>query len=184
LARIQIAVRNGCKRYPRAAGFFLFAQDFLGGQSGFTFTEATASDRPGFRLTLRQAAEFLSKKRLHRQLGLRNERGFCFWSFPQWKRVLTESGFRLLENPNQPGESSRVYTNPWIVEHRHAGHAEVLDLQVNPCPGPRPTWCWWRKSQSTTSAENGLRRAEISFTAAPARVIRQEYVVESRHCYS
>jgi SAM-dependent methyltransferase len=108
--------------------FFLFAQDFLGGQSGFAFKEVSHRDRPVFRLTLREAAEFLSKKDYTDNWCSEMNEEFCFWSFSQWKQVLTEIGFQVIENPNRPTEGSRFYTNPWIVEHRHTGHAEIMNL--------------------------------------------------------
>jgi SAM-dependent methyltransferase len=109
--------------------FFLFAQDFLGGQSGFSFKEESQRDRPMFRLTLQQAAEFLSKKDYTDNWSSEMNEEFCFWNFSKWKQVLAEIGFQIFENPNNPAEGSRVYTNSWIVEHRHAGHAEIMDLQ-------------------------------------------------------
>jgi hypothetical protein len=53
---------------------------------------------------------------------------FCFWGFTQWKDVLSELGFHVLENPNQPERGSRVYTNPWIVEHRYEGHVQLFTV--------------------------------------------------------
>ena len=108
--------------------FFLFANDFLGGQSGFTFKEESHSNRPMFRLTMRQASEFLSKKDYTDNWSSEMNEEFCFWNFSKWKQVLTEIGFQIIENPNNETEGSRVYTNPWIVENRHAGHAEIFDL--------------------------------------------------------
>ncbi len=108
--------------------FFLFAQDFRGGQSGFSFKEVTSHNRPMFRLTMRQAAEFLSKKDYTDNWSSEMNEEFCFWNFSKWKQVLTEMGFQVVENPNNQAEGSRVYTNPWIVEHRHTGHAELMDL--------------------------------------------------------
>ena len=81
-----------------------------------------------FRLTLRQAAEFLSKKDYIDNWSSEMNEEFCFWDFVKWKQVLAETGFQILENPNNPAESSRVYTNPWITEHRHAGHVEIMEL--------------------------------------------------------
>jgi SAM-dependent methyltransferase len=116
--------------------FFLFAHDFLGGQSGFTFKEDSHRDRPVFRLSLRQAAEFLSKKDYTDNWSSEMNEEFCFWNFSKWKQVLTKIGFQIFENPNQPSEGSRAYSNPWIVEHRHNGHAEVMDLQGLTLPWP------------------------------------------------
>lgn len=116
--------------------FHLFAQDFLSGQRGFSFKEESSHNRRVFRLTLRQAAEFLSKKDYTDNWSSEMNEEFCFWSFSKWKQVLVEIGFQVVENPNSQAESSRVYTNPWIVEHRHIGHAEIrgVDGQVLPWP--------------------------------------------------
>ena len=116
--------------------FFLFAKDFLHGKSGFLFKEAQAQNRPVFRLTLRWAAEFLSKKDYTDNWSSEMNEEFCFWSFSKWKQVLQETGFQVVENPNSPSDSSRVYTNPWIVEHRYAGHAEILHLDGQPMGWP------------------------------------------------
>jgi hypothetical protein len=116
--------------------FFLFARDFLGGQGGFFFKEELHNNRLCFRLTLQQAAEFLSKKDYTDNWPSEMNEEFCFWNFSKWKQVLAEIGFQIIENPNNEAEGSRVYTNPWIVEHRHAGHVEVMDLQGQILPWP------------------------------------------------
>jgi SAM-dependent methyltransferase len=116
--------------------FFLFAKDFLGGQSGFSFKEELQRNRPTFQLTLRFAAEFLSKKDYIDNWSSEMNEEFCFWNFSKWKQVLTEIGFQIYENPNPPAETSRVYTNPWIVNHRYAGHAEIADLDGQVLPWP------------------------------------------------
>jgi len=116
--------------------FFLFARDFLGGQSGFSFKEESHHNRLCFRLTLQQAAEFLSKKDYTDNWSSEMNEEFCFWNFLQWKQVLTEIGFQIYENPNNHVEGSRVYINPWIVEHRHTGHAEIFDLEGKVLPWP------------------------------------------------
>lgn len=116
--------------------FFLFANDFRAGRSGFTFKEKSLRDRPVFRLTLRQAAEFLSKKDYVDNWSSEMNEEFCFWDFPKWKRVLTEIGFQIFENPNNPAEGSRVYTNSWIVENRHTGHASLLASTGSALPWP------------------------------------------------
>jgi SAM-dependent methyltransferase len=116
--------------------FYLFAQDFRGGRSGFSFQAESHHSRPVFRITLRQAAEFLSKKDYTDNWSSEMNEEFCFWSFSNWKRVLTETGFQVIENPNNEAEGSRVYTNPWIVEHRHAGHAEIMEISGQRFPWP------------------------------------------------
>ena len=108
--------------------FHLFAHDFLGGDGRFVFEEGTAGDRPVFRLSLRNAAEFLSKKDYADNWSSEMNEEFCFWSFSRWKRVLSEIGFLVSENPNHPSAGSRAFTNPWIVEHRHAGQVQLLNL--------------------------------------------------------
>jgi len=116
--------------------FRLFARDFQGGKSKFVFQEQSLANRPFFRLTLRRAAEFLSKKDYADNWSSEMNEEFCFWNFTQWKKVLLETGFHVIENPNQPEQGSRVYTNPWIVEHRYAGHAEIVDSSGQTLPWP------------------------------------------------
>lgn len=108
----------------------LFAHDYLrnlrrqGRRTGSA--AARFEETPdGFRTTLREAAEFLSKKDYtDNWLSEMNEE-FCFWSFARWTEVLAETGFRVLPaDPTFPA-GSRVYTNPWIVEHRYAGHVRL-----------------------------------------------------------
>lgn len=107
--------------------FHLFARDFLGGRKAFRFTEVQHNGQPVFRLTLRQAAEFLSKKDYADNWSSEMNEEFCFWSFSRWKQVLSETGFQIIENPNHPELGSRFYANPWIVEHRYRGHASLVD---------------------------------------------------------
>lgn len=116
--------------------FLLFAQDFCGGRSGFSFKAESHHCRPVFRLTLRRAAEFLSKKDYTDNWSSEMNEEFCFWGFSKWKQVLAEVGFQVIENPNNANESSRVYTNPWIVEHRHVGHAEIMEMDGQQLPWP------------------------------------------------
>jgi hypothetical protein len=84
----------------------------------------------------RQAAEFLSKKDYTDNWKSEMSEEFCFWKFSQWKQALTEIDFQICENPINPTEGSDVYTNPWIVEHRHVGHTEITDLHGRTLPWP------------------------------------------------
>jgi SAM-dependent methyltransferase len=116
--------------------FHLFARDFAGNRRAFPFHEEELDGRTVFRLTLRQAAEFLSKKDYTDNWSSEMNEEFCFWSFPDWKRVLGETGFQILENPNHPASGSRVYTNPWIVRNRYEGHVVLLDDAGRSLPWP------------------------------------------------
>jgi len=141
--------------------FFLFAKDFRGGQSGFTYQEKSLRDRPLFRLTLRQAAEFLSKKDYIDNWSSEMNEEFCFWNFSKWKQVLAEIGFQIVENPNNPAEGSRVYTNPWIVQNRYENCVELFDK----AGAPRP----WPPTNMVLIAERPVfwRWAELCFSEVP-----------------
>ncbi len=105
--------------------FRLFAEDFLGDlrAKGRRAPETKVRFKPvpgGFRVSLRTAAEFLSKKDYTDNWRSEMNEEFCFWSFSKWCAVLREVGFRVLE------DSSRAYTNPWIVENRYRGHVRLV----------------------------------------------------------
>jgi SAM-dependent methyltransferase len=106
--------------------FLLFAKDFLGGRRPFAFDEVQHNGEPAFRLTLRQAAEFLSKKDYTDNWSSEMNEEFCFWSFPKWKQVLSETGFHIVEDSNQLKRGSRSYVNPWVVEHRYSGQVQLF----------------------------------------------------------
>jgi SAM-dependent methyltransferase len=108
--------------------FLLFARDYLCGRGSFPYTETSRGNRAVFRLPLRNAAEFLSKKDYTDNWPSEMEEEFCFWNFSKWKTVLTDIGFQVFENPNQPTEGSRAYTNAWIVGNRYIGQVEIMDM--------------------------------------------------------
>jgi SAM-dependent methyltransferase len=108
--------------------FRLFARDFLGGAAPFPFAEMEHEGRRMFKLTLRQAAEFLSKKDYTDNWKSEMNEEFCFWSFTQWTRALGETGFQVLGVSSQSEFGSRVYTNPWIAQHRYAGRVNLHGL--------------------------------------------------------
>ena len=116
--------------------FNLFARDFLGGKRPFPFTELLDKERLVFALTLRQAAEFLSKKDYADNWKSEMNEEFCFWSFPRWKSVLSEIGFAVCENPNETAVGSRVYTNSWITQHRYDGRVSLFDAAGHTVPWP------------------------------------------------
>jgi len=121
--------------------FRLFAVDFLHdlrqqGRRGAA-TQVVYEETPdGFVMSLRTAAEFLSKKDYVDNWRSEMNEEFCFWSHAQWSVVLGETGFRLLEAGPQFSAGSRVYANPWILEHRYRGHVELTDLAGTALPFP------------------------------------------------
>ncbi len=124
------------QRLSTRSRFHLFAQDFRGGRPAFPFEPSEFDGRPACRLALRPAAEFLSKKDYTDNWKSEMNEEFCFWSFAKWKTVLSEIGFHVLENPNDPAEGSRVYTSPWIVQNRYEGHVALLDPNGGSLPWP------------------------------------------------
>jgi SAM-dependent methyltransferase len=116
--------------------FRLFATDFLGGRRPFPFVEAVQEGRTVFRCALWQAAEFLSKKDYADNWASEMNEEFCFWSFSQWKKALSDAGFQIVENADQPERGSRLYVNPWIVEHRYSGCVNLLGVDGEPLDWP------------------------------------------------
>ena len=120
------------QRLSTRSRFRLFAEDFLAdlrakGRRGAE-TKVTWTDHPdGFVVSLRTAAEFLSKKDYTDNWRSEMNEEFCFWSFRRWREVLGELGFRVLDaNPASPSRS-HAYCNPWIVDHRYRGHVRLTD---------------------------------------------------------
>ncbi len=113
--------------------FLVFVRDYLRKKHTTAptihFRESSIGERRGFILSRRNAAEFLSKKDYTDNWASEMNEEFCFWSFEEWKQVLTDTGFNVLENPNDLTSGSRVYTNPWIVKNRYEKHAALYDIQ-------------------------------------------------------
>jgi SAM-dependent methyltransferase len=118
------------QRLSTHSRFRLFAEDFLrelrmkhrrAADTQIAFQETPA----GLRLSLRSAAEFLSKKDYTDNWRSEMNEEFCFWSFSQWRVALGEAGFRVIDAGPQFAAGSRVYVNPWIVDHRYRGHVRL-----------------------------------------------------------
>lgn len=116
--------------------FRLFARDFLGGNRPFEFAEEQQEDGVAFHLTLRQAAEFLSKKDYVDNWKSEMNEEFCFWSFRNWNTMLSETGFVIRESSNNSAAGSRVYSNPWIIKNRYAGHVRLNSANGQSVPWP------------------------------------------------
>jgi SAM-dependent methyltransferase len=128
--------KDWLERLSTQARFHLFARDFLPAKKSFTFVETEEAGRPVFRLSLRQAAEFLSKKDYTDNWKSEMNEEFCFWSFSKWKSVLVETGFQVLENVNDPASGSRAYVNPWIVQNRFEGRVSISNAEGAKLPWP------------------------------------------------
>lgn len=124
------------QRLSTRSRLFLFARDFLGGRRPFPVSQTLNDGRSVFRLSLRLAAEFLSKKDYTDNWKSEMNEEFCFWSYSQWKAVLAEIGFQVCENPNSASEGSRVYTNPWVIQHRYEDHGALFDTNGRQLPWP------------------------------------------------
>ncbi len=103
------------------------------------FRRETRDGRDYLVLRLRDAVEFLTKKDYVDNWDSELNEEFAFWSFTDWKRELSAAGFHVLENPNAPTTLSRAYVNPWMVEHRFKGAAELFRMTggtLEPLPWP------------------------------------------------
>lgn len=110
-----------------AARFKRFARDFLAAQraagnrpphSAVHYKERTVDGRHYFVLSLKHAAEFLTKKDYTDSWDSEMNEEFTYWPFSQWKSELEWAGFRVLAR-------SRAYANPWIIQNRFDGKAEL-----------------------------------------------------------
>lgn len=130
------------------ARFKRFARDFLAerraaagdpAEHAFPYRETVIHGDRCAVLALRYAVEFMSKKDYVDNWESEMHEEFAFWSFDEWKAALAAVGFHILENPNEPGRGSRVYTSPWIVENRWAKKVELYgkeDGRLYPLPYP------------------------------------------------
>ncbi len=130
---------RGLSTYAR---FVRFAEDFLAdmrakgkrsAETKLTYRETERNGEKYIVLSLKSAAEFLSKKDYVDNWQSELNEEFTFWSVSEWKDALRAAGFIIIENPNTPEVSSRAYTNPWIVEHRYEGKAKLF-REVNSSP--------------------------------------------------
>jgi len=104
-----------------SARFLRFARDFRreeGYQMPFAMEKHGGKDYAAVRLA--DACEFLSKKDYTDNWQSEMHETFCHWSFADWQAAVTRAGLRVM-----PG--SKAFTNPWLVENRYRGKAELFD---------------------------------------------------------
>ena len=75
-----------------------------------------------FSISLKDAAEYMSRKDYFDNWESELHETFCFWDFNEWKQQLEATGFKI--HPD-----SKAYTNPWIVENRLKGKAELFTME-------------------------------------------------------
>ncbi len=117
------------------ARFKRFAEEFLEEmrasgrrqmETKIVYREETIKNVPYFILPFKHAVEFMSRKDYIDNWKSELNEEFTFFSFSDWKDFLTKHGFNIIENPNQPTQSSRVYTNDWIVKNRYEGKTDLF----------------------------------------------------------
>ena len=117
------------------ARFLRFAEDYLkdmralgkrGEETKIKFREEIIDSKKFVVLRLKDAIEFMTKKDYADNWRSELNEEFAFYSFSDWKRLLVSYGFSIVENPNNPQISSRVYANAWIVDNRFRGKADLF----------------------------------------------------------
>lgn len=123
------------KNLSTYARFKRFAEDFLadmresgrrGSETKIKYREETIDGAQYIVLSLKDAVEFMTKKDYTDNWKSELNEEFAFMSFSEWKKFLSDRGFRIIENPNEPIKSSRAYSNPWIVENRFMGKTDLF----------------------------------------------------------
>lgn len=119
------------------ARFQRFAQDFLfdmrkkakrDEQTKIQYQEKVINQENYIILSLKDAAEFLSKKDYTDNWQSELNEEFAFWSYSQWKEVLKKTGFKIIENPNDPLFGSKSYASEWIIQNRYKGKVQLYEM--------------------------------------------------------
>lgn len=118
----RLALKAHLESLSTYGRFVRFATDFRK-KEGYKveFEETTLDDVSYIRLSLRDAAEFLSRKDYTDNWQSEMHETFCFWDFDEWKLHLKEVGFKI--HPD-----SKAFSNPWIVENRWRGKTAIYTL--------------------------------------------------------
>lgn len=100
--------------------FKRFVQDFRK-KEGYSLSYETVTSKGTmyFKLKLRDACEFMSRKDYVDNWESEMHETFCFWDFEEWKVNLKAAGFSIAVNSN-------AYTNDWIVNNRIIGKVELF----------------------------------------------------------
>ncbi len=102
--------------------FSWFAKDFRK-KEGYKvqFEEVIVNNVPYIKLSMRTAAEFLSRKDYTDNWQSEMHETFCFWDFNEWSEQLREVGFKI--HPD-----SKAFTNSWIADNRWKDKAALFSF--------------------------------------------------------
>lgn len=122
--QFEIHDREGLKSYLSSlstqARFRRFARDFRK-EEGYALRYREVIGEAGmFEMRLEDLYEFLSKKDYVDNWTSEMHEKFCFWSFSDWVAAVEDVGFRI-------APESEAFQNPWIIENRYAGKAEIFE---------------------------------------------------------
>jgi len=117
--------------------FLRFAKEYLqemresgrrGEETKVIFSEKVIQGERYIVTRLKHAVEFMTKKDYIDNWASELNEEFCFWGFEAWQEALCSAGFEI-GRPDNGVPMSRVYTNPWIVEHRFKGKVTLYKLK-------------------------------------------------------
>lgn len=115
--------------------FVRFAQDYLvdmrndgrrGEDTKISFREEEIDGKKYIVTTLKNIVEFMTKKDYVDNWRSELNEEFAYWSFSDWKKALSNHGFKVIENPNEKEGVSVSYRNDWIVKNRWEGKVELF----------------------------------------------------------
>jgi hypothetical protein len=114
-------LRDYLKGLSTYGSFLRFATDFRKKEGyAVSFKEVTHHDQRYIEISLKDACEFMSRKDYIDNWQSEMHETFCFWDFNEWRKILEQTGFKVLPD-------SHAYTNEWIVENRLKGKVELLE---------------------------------------------------------
>lgn len=126
----SIELADDLSKLSTLSRFYRFSEDFRK-EEGYQISYETIESNKGLYIQLRMedATEFLLTKDYTDNWNSEMHERFCFWSFSEWKEALENAGFTI-----DPG--SRSFANPWIVQNRFAGKAELFNEKGEPTAFP------------------------------------------------
>lgn len=102
-----------CRDIELEERFRKFAREFKGKSEtpGFTYEERVHEGATWFKMSLHEAAEFLSKKDYVTNWAMEVNEEFGVFTVDEWSKELVAAGYRVVK--------CESYLNPWIAEHRY-----------------------------------------------------------------